>query len=119
MCKASELSSAISDLIGEAFKTRRELKEELSRLDKTISDIHHDLELAEVNKEQAAKVTIYIQKINRERRKIKRELYSLDLFITEIDADKLRNRFESLIVKTRKEYNNKVKKRGVLNQIIK
>ncbi|WP_064199144.1 hypothetical protein [Brevibacillus brevis] len=119
MCKASEVSNKIVELLEDAIGIRQSLVSQLSDLDRKLSDAYHDLEFVEMNAYQGYKIAKYIQSIVQERRAIKKELHSLNSFVDSITASGLKQKFETYAQKADKLHKSyaKPKPRGSFKHI--
>lgn len=118
MCVAVEISTKITNLLDEALTEQKRLTNELSLLDKKLSDIYHDLESAKFNAVQGYKIAKYIQELVIQRRLIKHELYPLDSFISSIGANQMKQKFHSVTDKAKNKVGISPTPRNSLEGII-
>ncbi len=78
MCIAIDILDTIWDNIGTAKREIERLREEMSTVDKTISDILHELEFCKsLNASQGYKYARMLKNLREDRRYIKNELEEL------------------------------------------
>ena len=105
MCIAIYILDTILDNIDTAKCEIERLRLELSTVDKTISDILHELEFCEsLNASQGYKYARMLKNLREDRRYIKNELEELQLLFEKFDSFRIHKLKKSLIdLETRQE----------------
>lgn len=105
MCIAIDILDTIWGNIDTAKFEIERLRQELSTVDKTISDILHELELCEsLNASQGYKYARMLKNLREDRRYIKNELEELQLLFERFDSFHIHRLKKSLIdLETRQE----------------
>ncbi|MFK7678711.1 hypothetical protein ACI3ER_11775 [Bacillus sp. Wb] len=74
MSKAREVLLEIQRSVRELEKSSYNLKKDLSKVDRQINDVYHEIEVMELDKEKCFEMHIKLQKLLRQRREIKLEI---------------------------------------------
>ncbi len=97
MCIAINIFDSIQEKINTAMNECYRLREELSTVDKTISDILHELEFAgSLSASQGYKYAKMLKNLREDRRCVKNELEELQLLLDKFKEFNLRNIRKSL-----------------------
>ncbi|AYB37670.1 hypothetical protein [Brevibacillus laterosporus] len=90
MCRTVELANVLVDTLNELVSIEEVSSQQLSILDKQLSEAYHDLETLTFNASQGYKIAKHIQEILHERRKVKNEFSCIQSLSQSMDIEKYR-----------------------------